>query len=303
MRPSLHALAIFISIPVATIAACLPIDGDRILVRHLANAISAFTAASPERFVSIAPAPGATRTFRPAEIAALARSTGIPLEHLGDNLVPVCFERRRSPLTSAAIIEAMRASMPADTEIDVVDFCRIDVPSGRLEFPRSGLAPPTSQGGPQQVIWRGRLQFSATDSIPVWAKTRVSVRRRQVVPLGDLPAGKPIDAAQIQVVESGVHPSLPAGPAEVEAVAGWTPRLRLRAGLPIPPGALLAPIVIERGASLVVEARAGGALLRFEVRAEASGRPGDLIPVKNADSGKRFRVRVMEKGLARVEGI
>ena len=303
MTHILPALAILAVLPVATTAACLPVEGDSILMRHLALAIPAFAAAIPERSVSLPPAPGAMRVFHPAQIVALAKANGVPLEQLADTPGPVCFERRRSPLTAAAIIEAMRASLPGDAVVEVADFCRIDVPSGRLEFPRAGLAPPTSMGGPLPVIWRGKLQFSATESIPLWAKVRVLVQRRQVVPLADLPAGKPIDAAQIEVVEAGVHPGLPVGPANAEAVAGWTPRLHLRAGFPIPPGALLAPIVIEKGGSILVEARAGGALLKFEVHAEAAGRLGDLIPVKNADSGKRFRVRVVEKGLARVEGI
>ncbi|MEO7651262.1 MAG: flagellar basal body P-ring formation chaperone FlgA [Bryobacteraceae bacterium] len=297
----MQVLAILAFLP-AAMAACLPVEGDRILMRHLSDAITAFASANPQRIVSLAPAPGATRIFRPPEIAALAKANGIAAEQLADSPFTVCFQRSRSPLTTAAILKAMHESRPADAEIEVTDFCRSDVPVGRLLFPRSGLAPPSSAGG-QHVIWRGRLQFSATESIPVWAKVRVSVPRRHVVPREDLPAGKPIEATQIQVVDTGVHPGLPVGPAETEVVVGTTPRLRLRAGFSIPPGVLLAPLAVEKGASLFVEVRAGAAVVKLEVRAEASGRPGDLIPVRNAESGKRFRARVMEKGLARAEGI
>jgi len=37
------------------------------------------------------------------------------------------------------------------------------------------------------------------------------------------------------------------------------------------------------------------------VRAEASGKVGDLIPVRNVESGKTFRARVVRKGWVAVE--
>ena len=50
-----------------------------------------------------------------------------------------------------------------------------------------------------------------------------------------------------------------------------------------------------------IEAHVGAASLKFEVRAEASGRAGDFVPVRNVDSGKTFRARVVRKGWVAVE--
>jgi len=50
-----------------------------------------------------------------------------------------------------------------------------------------------------------------------------------------------------------------------------------------------------------IEARYGAAFVKFEVRAEASGRAGDSIAVRNVDSGKTFRARVLRKGWVGVE--
>jgi len=50
-----------------------------------------------------------------------------------------------------------------------------------------------------------------------------------------------------------------------------------------------------------VEAHYGAASVRFEGRAESPGRIGDRIPVRNMESGKTFRARVVRKGLVAVE--
>jgi len=41
--------------------------------------------------------------------------------------------------------------------------------------------------------------------------------------------------------------------------------------------------------------------VKFEVRAEGSGRAGDVVAVRNVDSGKTFRARILRKGWVAVE--
>jgi flagella basal body P-ring formation protein FlgA len=57
----------------------------------------------------------------------------------------------------------------------------------------------------------------------------------------------------------------------------------------------------RRQATVGIEAHAGAAFLKYEVRAEASGRVGDSIQVRNLESGKTFRARVVRKGWVAVE--
>jgi flagella basal body P-ring formation protein FlgA len=47
--------------------------------------------------------------------------------------------------------------------------------------------------------------------------------------------------------------------------------------------------------------RDGGALISLEARAEASGSRGDMIPVSNPASHRRFRARVEGKGRVSVD--
>jgi len=84
-------------------------------------------------------------------------------------------------------------------------------------------------------------------------------------------------------------------------MSGMIPRRTIRAGALVLKSAIDAPAEITRGEMVGVEAHVGAAYLKFEVRAEASGRTGDLVQVRNIGSGKTFRARVVRKGWVAVE--
>ena len=92
-------------------------------------------------------------------------------------------------------------------------------------------------------------------------------------------------------------------PESVENIAALAPKRPIRAGEVITRAALEAPTDVARGETVGIEARFGAAMLRSEVRAEASGRTGDMIAVRNPESGKLFRARVLRKGWVAVEDI
>jgi len=50
-----------------------------------------------------------------------------------------------------------------------------------------------------------------------------------------------------------------------------------------------------------VEAHVGATFLKFEVRAETSGRAGQVVRVRNVESGKLFQARVLRKGWVGVD--
>jgi flagella basal body P-ring formation protein FlgA len=56
-----------------------------------------------------------------------------------------------------------------------------------------------------------------------------------------------------------------------------------------------------RGEMVGVEASYGAAFLKYEVRAETSGHVGEMVGVRNVESGKTFRAKVIRQGWVAVE--
>jgi flagella basal body P-ring formation protein FlgA len=275
------------------LTACFPVEGDRIVMGDLARVIPAFSQSDPNESIGFAPAPGAQRRFSARELSRLAAGKGVTVTS-----EPVCFERKLQEITLDSFLIALRESLPREAELELIDFSRARVPNGVLEFPRSGLTRPH---GREPAIWRGRIKYDAAQSVPVWAKVRVWTSRPTVVAVVNLPAGKPIESSQLRLDTTDADPFTNAGPLTIETVAGRAPRRPIRAGEVIPAAALKTPADVIRGETVGIEARYGAAFLKFEVRAEASGRAGDAIPVRNIESGKTFRARILRKGWVRVE--
>src|SRR5262249_10352189 len=142
---------------------------------------------------------------------------------------------------------------------------------------------------------------AAGQSVPVWAKTRAWISRECILATQDLPAGKPIEGHQLRIESVEANPFSDTAPVSADDVAGLAPRRRILSGQVIPHSALESPADVSRGEMVGVQARVGAASLAFKARAEAAGRVGDGIPIRNMESGKTFRARVVRKGFVAVE--
>lgn len=278
------------------VGACLPVEGDRILMRDLAAAIPAFASADGAESVGFAPVPGSQRRFSAGELSRLAARHDIAA-----GMTPVCFERSLEDLTEERLLAALREALPRDARLEIVDFSRIRIPKGRIEFLPDGLSAAPVGSPREPAIWRGHLKYGEAQSLPLWAKARIWTPRRGVVADRDLPAGKRIDAAAIRIGEVDASPFTGSPADAIEEVDGLAPRRPIRAGQLIFRSALESAAEVARGEMVGVEARSGAAFIRYEVRAEASGRIGDAVPVRNVESGKSFRARVIRKGWVAVE--
>ena|SRR5579859_1724579 len=278
------------------LSVCFPVTGERILMRDLAGAVPAFAAADAEQIIGFAPAPGAQRRFSAGELSRLAAGSGLAIQTAG-----VCFERKLTPLTKEQVLSALRASIPAGAELELLEFSHLRIPDGTLEFSRSGL-PPARQDSPRDpVIWRGNIKYAAAQSMPVWAKVRVWISAPTVFAIQDLQPGKPIEAGQIRMGNIDSGPYSQGEALSAEQAVGLAPRRPIRAGQPIARSALEMPLLVEQGEVVGLEARVGGAFLKSKVRAEGSGRVGDLIAVRNIESGKTFQARIIRKDWVSVE--
>ena len=278
------------------LAACFPVTGERILMRDLTAAIPAFAAADAEQIIGYVPAPGAQRRFSAGELGRLATGNGVVVE-----ATAVCFERKLTPLTKEQIVAALHAALPAGAQLELLEFSHVRIPEGTVEFSRNGL-PPGRQDSPRDSgVWRGSVKYAAAQSMPVWAKVRAWISIPAVVAVMDLSAGKPIEAKQIRMgtIDSGPYSQSDA--LSVDQAVGLALRRPIRAGQPIPRSALEMPLLVERGEMVGLEARVGGAFLKSKVRAEGSGRAGDMIAVRNIESGKSFQARIIRKDWVAVE--
>ena len=117
----------------------------------------------------------------------------------------------------------------------------------------------------------------------------------RVVAVEDLKAGGRIQQQQVRLE---TREEFPGGQDFVQAldqVVGKVARVRVVSGTALRSTLLEEAKDVGKGDMVEVEARNGGALLKFEAEAEAAGSVGDRIPLLNPVSKKRFWAQVAGK--------
>jgi flagella basal body P-ring formation protein FlgA len=278
--------------------ACQPVEGDRILARHLAAVLPEFGSAAPEALLGQSPLPGAQRTFHAQELRALAHRFGIALSSDQD----VCFEWALQPLDRARMIAAMQQSLQIPgARILITDLLSDPVPAGRIEFPLGSLGTPSPTGPRAPVLWRGNVVYGDSHRFIIWARVEIAAPCRKLVAAESLKAGQPIEARQIRVTTTTCFPVGAKEIPPIEQLAGMTPIHSISGGSELRPELLAPPNDINRGDEVHVEVRSGAARVALTARALSGGRSGDTISVRNPESNKTFQARVTGKGMALVE--
>ncbi len=274
------------------LAGCLAVDpaSDHISAGDFAKAWPAMASLAPETDVGLAPAPGVVRTFSPAELRQLAARFQI-------KAVPpagVCFERRVAPLDPAALQTVLERELPG-SHVEIVDYSRAPVPQGSLEFPHTGL-----RAAPGGAFWYGSVHYAKTRQFAIWVRINATFAAKRIVAATPLRAGETLGAAML--MEKTI-PEFPADgfAASIDEVAGQTLRHSVAAGEAIRTVWLEPPKLVIRGEIVSVEVRRGGAHLKLEGFAQASGAAGETIPVLNPLSHRTFRARVKGKGIVSVD--
>jgi flagella basal body P-ring formation protein FlgA len=277
-------------------AVCVAVgpQADKVVARDLASEFPALAAAPADALVAFAPGPGTARTFSVPELARIASRFGITVapEH------EVCVERRMSVLRQPELLEAMRAALP-EAEISIADFSRIPAPEGRIEF----RLPDLRAGSKGESYWRGAVLYAGGRRFPIWARVMVTVMATRVKAIGDLPAGKPIEAGLVSEDTGPVFPSAQSFAKSAEQVVGRSPRVAIRAGAAIRLDELEPPKDVSRGDSVRVVVASGAARLEFDAVALGSGSVGARIEVRNPDSNKAFLARVEGKDRVSVDAL
>jgi flagella basal body P-ring formation protein FlgA len=271
--------------------ACQVIEGDHIFGKDVASSSPLFAMLDPNLEIGATPLAGVQRVMRPEELVRLARQSGIQLDGPAS---AICFARATEPLTPKKLLPILQKALAIDTaNIEILDFSRFGIPRGTFDFPKTGLMP--------NGLWRGRVLYGESHSMPVWVKTRITIDRTWVEAVETLFTGKVIEVSQL-ILRTG--PRFPLDTTLVESmslVAGRRPVRTLAVGTSIAITMLTIMHDVERGDRVAVEVKVGGAILDFDATAESSGRTGESILVKNPENGRFFQAKVQDKGHVVVE--
>jgi len=282
---TLTAMTLFFAIQVAP---CLPVSGDVIRAADLARVVPAFASAPAEARIGYAPAPGATRTFRAADLEREARRLGVQLDEARE----VCFQWRLSVPSKERFRQAMEQVLDLpDARIEIVETSQQAAPPGPLVFPRSALRPPPS-GDASPVVWRGYIQYGKKRRFVVWARVRIVGTVNRVVATEPLRAGEAIRAEQVRLESSEGFPFGGRSANSLDLVVGQMLRRPLSEGAAIPAHLLDRPLEVERKDVVKVRVLNGATVILAEGLAEAGGRKGDTIPIRNTNSGTTFRAKI-----------
>ncbi|HTS26751.1 MAG TPA: flagellar basal body P-ring formation chaperone FlgA [Bryobacteraceae bacterium] len=274
------------SFAAVTLAGCLAVSAgsDRITLRDLATAFPRLDPAVAEQPAGLAPAPGTQRVFRLPELRRLAARWNI-----GEPATELCFERPVTPLDPARVLEAMRQQLPQAT-IEILEYSRLSVPEGEIEFPMNGLRRMPAGG-----FWSGSVRYGGVHRLAIWARVKVSVVAPRVVAVRDLKPGQTLDAAQVRLETREDFPAAEALPTVVEQVVGKVLVHPVGAGGVLRRQWLEDAKEVVRGDTVQVDVWMGGAHLQLLAVAEASGSMGQSIPVRNMESKKCFWGRIVAK--------
>jgi len=277
---------------------CETIANDRILGEDLAKALPGFSNKMPgDAVVGFSPTPGARRVFTSAELRRIGAPYGVAVAPDAQ----ACFEWSLQQLTEDVVRSAIRQSLQMpDARVDVLSVNRSVAPAGKVVFPISGLLASTLSGPETPVTWRGEVLYHGSRTFSIWARVRVASTMTRVVATQLILPGQTVEPSQVRVETYDDFPLRNDIARNLDEVIGRMPRRAIRTGLPVFRADLIEPFQVQRGDLVDVTAIAGAAQLRMPALAETQGRQGDMITLKNAQSGKTFRARIEGKDKALV---
>lgn len=248
--------------------------------------------------VGRAPAPGRGATLGADAVRRRLAQSGWAAEATTFEGAPaVALTGDAQPIDAAAARNAVLALLPPDSSrgaARLVDFAVPDralVPAGQCAYearkPGGGLRPGESSipvvvrcGGAEMVV-AARAKF-VVDAVVVVA-TR-DVEKGAAVRDGDLK----LETRELAARDRWLR--------DLPAPEGLVARAALRAGQPVPTGAVARASAVEPGQSVRADVQSGGVLLSLSTVARGRGEVGAIIPVTGFDGHRVVRARVVAPG-------
>ena len=242
-----------------------------------------------------APNPGLARRLHDYEIRGKLQMAGLSAEDL--KFPGFVLVHRRSGHLDDGRVRAIVTGLFRDRfpggriELLQLTVPPADVPTGEIEI--SGTLPPSFN--PAGLI-SVRLDLrSGAFSRSMFAQTRVLIELPQPVLARDIEAHSNIQPNDIQWIMAPLKNFRNAVDTP-DAMRSMLTKRRLHAGEVVSLDSLYAPLLIRRGDTVVVLARAGGITISATMKAEASGKYGDTILLKHLNGSGTTTARVTGPG-------
>ncbi len=188
-------------------------------------------------------------------------------------------------------------------KIELLDFSRIPMPEGQIQLSPRTL-PAAGGSSSHGVLLRGAVHYGERQSVPFWARVRISMPRSVVVARRAIRGGATITSSDVEMKPVRENPFTRQESVSAEAVTGMIARRSLKAGERIYGSFLSAPPAVKRGDDVEVTAHWGGTFLRLQAKAVNPAAVGERVLLINPLNGSRFSAKVTDKGTAMLgEGI
>jgi len=282
-------LAAFVLATALPAMVCHPIQGEKIHGRDLSAWVPGFGALSPDDDFGYAPSPGQQRTFRLSELRRIAIVNHIDTPPKED----VCFSWVTSVPGRDSILAAIQKTLSnRNATIELIEQTLIPAPEGEIVFPLAGL----SAVSEEPVVWHGFVQYANQKRFAIWARVQIKVNEKRVKTIENLVPGEPIDAGQVRIETYRGPLTRDAAPSDINSVIGMVPRSNIPENTFPTDSLLTTPQDVQRGDQVQVIVQTAGARIEATGIAEAGGKRGSVIVVRNAKSGRTFRARIADKG-------
>jgi flagella basal body P-ring formation protein FlgA len=276
---------------------CLTVEGDSVFAADLARLDGVFAVLPADQWIAHAPRPGSQLRIAPERLNTLLQPRG--LRWRGES--GVCVERATGKLSHEQIQAALEPHLgDAARQVKLHRVTPDLLPPGKLTFPADSWSTlPAAESGRHLVLWRAVLQagerrHSVTFdlSLPRTENcTRLARAVRRVEPVQQ-DSLRPASCSVLEAV---------AAITSTDPVQGHIFRRAYSAGSILQRDMLARKPLVERGdtATLIVASR--GARISLPVTAQQAGAAGDLIRVRNENTGKLLAARVTTRGTLRLE--
>ena len=273
---------------------CHAVRGAQIRMSDLAAAGVPFAAGlNSGLVVGYAPSGNTRRILKAEELSRIARISGVPGAAFAK---PVCFVRASAVVEKDALQAALDAALNLPgARLEIVDFSRMPLPTGKLQFDRAHLLAPPESHPDAPVFWRGQVVADSGQHFPFWARVRITLRQSRVVTTQYLAAGTLLKPSDLRVEEYAGFPLSADVAQSLEQVAGHELQRAYRSGSALKTTDITAPSDVVPGARVHVSVANGAAHLELEGDARGRGHVGDVIQVSNPTTKKMFLARISGK--------
>lgn len=281
---------------IAATSGAAPLSSERIEVHDLQIALPEWSSLDPTLLVAWAPAPGIRKCFSKAELKRWALNHSAPLPRVS---APVCFEWPLMSLSRTDVETALSNALNTPRETMIVSaWDQRPVAVGPIRFTREQCWNATPQGTEASLTCRGWVEYAPRRRQSVWAKVALKASRPRVTAASVLARGTVLSRENVRVEEGATPPERDRSTAVLDSLIGRRCRRNIPAGREVQERDLDRQLLADRGEYVTLEVRSGGTRLRLPAQAESSGAHGDVIPVRNLESGQVIRARLEERGKA-----